>query len=275
MTRYLQHKNDPADIAEVFDEVTFWASRFGALLFDNLRLRPNLNILDVGCATGFPLFELAQVHGPSCHVTGIDVWKETMPRAIARKRVYGQDNASFVHADAAFLPFSGSSFDLIVSNLGINNFADAHAVMAECFRVARSGARLVLTTNLTGHMRQFYEVYRQVLVDVGLSDRLGRLQAQEEHRGTKDSVHALVEGAGFRTTRVVERSFEMRFLDSAALFNHHLVKVGFLDGWRGVVEPQEEELVFKALEERLDNIASKEGELRMTVPMLYIEAEKL
>ena len=274
MTPYLQHKNDPAEIAEVFDEVTFWASRFGALLFDNLQLRPNLRILDVGCATGFPLFELAQSHGPSCRATGIDVWQETLPRAQHKKRVYRQDNVVIVGADAASMPFPAATFDLIVSNLGINNFADPQAVITECFRVARPGARLVLTTNLTGHMRAFYDAYRQTLVALGLSHRLDRLHAQETHRGMLDSVRSLVESAGFEATKVVETIFDMHFLDGTALFNHHLVKIGFLDGWRSVLAPDEEERVFKALQEALDLIASAEGQLRMTIPMLYIEAEK-
>jgi arsenite methyltransferase len=274
LTQYLQHKNDPAEIAEVFDEVTFWASRFGALLFDNLQLRHDLGILDVGCATGFPLFELAQAHGPSCRATGIDIWRETLPRAQARKRVYPQENVSIVGADAASMPFPAATFDLIVSNLGINNFADPEAVMAECSRVAKPGARLVLTTNLTGHMREFYDAYRRTLATLGLSHRLDRLHAQESHRGTLDSVRTLVESAGFEPTKIIESSFKLRFLNSAAFFNHHLVKIGFLDGWRGVLAPGEESRVFHALEEALDSIASDQGELHMTIPMLYLEAEK-
>ena len=44
MTRHLHP--DFADA--VFDEVSFWSSRFGALLIDNLELRPNVRGLDVG-----------------------------------------------------------------------------------------------------------------------------------------------------------------------------------------------------------------------------------
>ena len=274
MTNYLQRKYDSAETAVVFDEVMFWSSRFGALLFDNLELRPNLDILDVACATGFPLFELAQRHGPMCRVIGIDHWKETLPRAQAKKRVYLQDNVSLVEGDVALMPFPAATFDLITSNLGINNFSDPGAAMAECFRVARPGARLVLTTHLMGHMREFYDVFRQTLIALGLQDRLSRLQANEAHRGTADSLRALLEDAGFQIAKVVESTFQMRYLDSAALFNHHLVKIGFLGGWRDVLEPNQEERVFKALEKALDAVASREGELRMTIPMLYIQAEK-
>ena len=65
MTRYLQqsYNIDSPEIASVFDELSFWSSRFGALLFEHLQLRPDLHILDLGCGAGFPLFELAHAHG--------------------------------------------------------------------------------------------------------------------------------------------------------------------------------------------------------------------
>lgn len=274
MTSYLNYETSPAKLAEAFDELTFWASRFGALLFDNLELRPNLRILDIGCATGFPLFELAQVHGLSCQVTGIDIWQEALPRAMVKKRNYEQENVTLVGADAAFLPFADAAFDLIVSNLGINNFADPHASLAECYRVAAPNARLVLTTNLMGHMAEFYAAYRQTLTDLDLAHLIPKLNAQEAHRGTVASVSALLSGAGFRVTRTFESSFKMRFLNSDALFNHHLIKIGFLDGWRGFLSPEQEQRVFQSLQIALDKIAADKGELSLTVPQLYIEAEK-
>jgi hypothetical protein len=66
----------------------------------------------------------------------------------------------------------------------------------------------------------------------------------------------------------------MRFLNSASLFNHHLIKIGFLDGWRGFLPTDQEQTVFQALQAALDKVASEKGELSLTIPMLYIEAEK-
>jgi arsenite methyltransferase len=153
---------DP-EIASAVDQVSLWAARFGLFLLDHLELRPNQNILDVACGTGFPLFELAQVHGASCQVTGVDIWKQGLERARSKAHTYRSPNVQILEADASQLPFADASFDLIVSNLGVNNFADPAAVLAECFRVAKPGARLVLTTNLMGHLSEFYEVFRQIL----------------------------------------------------------------------------------------------------------------
>jgi len=83
MPDFLHHTYDlhQPELASAFDQVSFWSARFGALLFKHLTLRPHLTILDLACGTGFPLFELAQVYGTSCQVTGIDLWKEAVERA--------------------------------------------------------------------------------------------------------------------------------------------------------------------------------------------------
>jgi arsenite methyltransferase len=276
MTDYLEKKfdlNDPK-IATVLDELSFWSSRFGTLLFNHLELVRDIRVLDLGFGLGFPLIELAHVHGSSCRFIGVDIWKAAMDRAVLKLKVYGLENVSLVRADGARLPLADDSFDLIVSNLGINNFEDPRAVLAECFRVAKPGARLVLTSNLKGHMQQFYDLYRETLVDLGKSRYLDRLAVNEAHRGTKESISGMVEGAGFRVLKIVEDRFYLRYLDGSAMLRHSLTRVGFLGGWRAVLEPEEEREVFTILEERLNKLARRDGELKMTVPMLYLEARR-
>jgi ubiquinone/menaquinone biosynthesis C-methylase UbiE len=264
---------DPA-FASAFDELSFWSSRFGTLLFRHLDLAPDLRILDLGCGTGVPLLELAHVHGESCRLVGVDVWTQALARAETKRRAHRLARVRLVQADGAALPFAGARFDLIVSGLGVNNFADPGAVLAECARVARRAARLVLTTNLEGHLREFYAAYRDTLEALGLTRHLPRLEANERHRGTVESVSRLCEEAGFRVTRRIEDRFTLRYLDGGALLRHPLTRYGFLEGWRRVVDPAEEATVFAALQRRLDDVARRDGELRMTVPMLYLEARR-
>jgi arsenite methyltransferase len=263
------------ELASAFDQVSFWSARFGVLLFQHLPLRPNLAILDLACGTGFPLFELAQVYGATCQVTGIDNWKEAIERARAKQQVYQLPNVQILEADAAQLPFGEHEFDLIVSHLGINNFADPEAVLSECFRVAKPQASLVLTTNPSGHMRELYALFREVLLEGHKSRYLERLQKNEEHRGTKASLSGMLQAAGFHMVKRQEGAFQLRYVDGSALFHHLLTQVGFLEGWRQVVDAEDEEPVFALLETRLNQVAQARGELRLTIPMLYLEGEKL
>jgi ubiquinone/menaquinone biosynthesis C-methylase UbiE len=275
-TDYLHQKLDFAnpELVAVYDEVFLWSARFGELLFKHLPLRRSARVLDLACGTGFPLFELAHRLGRSCELVGVDVWKEALERARRKLKVYGLSNVQLVEADGAALPFPDSSFDLIVSNLGVNNFANPQAALAECFRVLKAGGTLALTTNLQGHMHEFYKVFREVLTELHKTGYLARLQAQEAHRGTKASVSQLLQEAGFTIAKTGEDSFQMRYLDGSAFFNHWLTKLGFLEGWRGVLAPADEEAVFGLLEARLNGLAEARGELRMTIPMLYLEGQK-
>jgi arsenite methyltransferase len=105
------------DFAEgAYDELSFWSSRFGALLFDNLELRANTNGLDVACGTGFPLIELAHAHGPSSHFTGVDPWAPALKRARRKLDVFGITNVTLIEGDAHAMTFADESFDLITSN---------------------------------------------------------------------------------------------------------------------------------------------------------------
>jgi ubiquinone/menaquinone biosynthesis C-methylase UbiE len=261
----------PEWLADVYDETSLWSARFGALLFDHLQIVRGVRALDVGCATGFPLFELAQLHGATSHFTGIDIWGEALERARLRLDRLGLTTVDFVEADVASMPFPSEYFDLIVSNLGLNNFSDMPGALRECRRVARTGARLVLTTNLQGHFDEAYRLLNVILEqNDGAGDARAALRANEEHRLTRAKIERLLADAGFSPARAFEQSFRMRFADGAAMLHHALVK-WFLDGWRQAVGPERERQVFTALEAQLNTIADRDSGIEMTVPMLYIE----
>lgn len=276
MTDYLRTLPDLEDeaLAAAFDQVSFWSARFGTLLFRHLELGPNLDILDLGCGTGFPLLEMAQVFGPSCRLVGVDVWHAGLRRAAAKRAAFGLDGVMLVRGDGARLPLGDARFDLVVSHLGLNNFADGAAVLRECARVARPGARLVLTSNVRGHFGAFYATFRAVLDELGLHEALAGLEADEAHRGTPDDIAARVRAAGFEVERCLVEPFAMRYLDGGAFLRHGLTRFGFLPAWRRLVGPADEARVFAALERALDARAAAAGELRLEVPRLYLEARR-
>src|SRR5947199_6754629 len=98
---YLEQRIDFPDsnVVTIFDELSLWSARFGTLLLDNLELVHGITGLDVGCGAGFPLFELAQIHGDSCHFTGVDTWQEALDRAELKRRMYGLHNVRLVKSD--------------------------------------------------------------------------------------------------------------------------------------------------------------------------------
>jgi len=256
-------------VIAAYDEVALWSAMFGLLLLEEVPLANVTDVLDVGCGTGFPLIELAERLGDRTQVHGIDPWSGGLKRAAEKIAAHGTRNVALHEGSATAMPFADATFDLIVSNLGVNNFDDRAAAIRECRRVAKPGATLALTTNLQGHMREFYDVFADVVGDDAEASK--RLRDHIEHRATIDNVRELLETGGFAITRVIERESVMRFANGTALLNHYFIKLGFLDAWKKVV-PANARDVFAQLRDALDDHAARNGELRLTVPMAYVEA---
>lgn len=278
MKHYLSFRADLTDpeVAETFDDFTYWSSMFGQLLFRHLRFSSGLAVLDIGCGTGFPLLELAERLGPTSTIHGIDSWDQAVAQTRRKVRVRGHANVQVTLGDAGDMPFDDSFFDLIVSNLGVNNFDKPTVVMAECHRVCKPDGRLALTTNLVGHMSEFYRVYEQTLVETGNSHLVDRLHHQEAHRATPEGLRELFSSAGFKVTAYYTETFTLSYADGSAFLNAYLSRMGFLAGWRSVLAgTNQENVVFEALEARLNHIARESGEgLQLSIPSAYIEGRK-
>ena len=265
--------NDPA-LVEAYDEVSLWSAMFGALLLDRLPLQADQAVLDLGCGTGFPLLELAQRLGATCRVAGADPWLVAMRRARRKQLIQQVPNVDLVLSAGEALPFPAGHFDLVVSNLGINNFAAPLDVLAEVARVTRPGARLVLTTNLYGHMAEFYTVYADTLSELGHPELRAALEVQAAHRTTIPALRALLASAGFYARRVDEQAYILRYVDGSAFLNHTFTQAAFLEGWRSFLPPELEAEVFACLEANLNRVAAARGELALPIPMAYVEAER-
>lgn len=259
---------------DLYDELPLWSAPFGLLLLDRVPMKSGITILDVGSGTGFLTLELAQRCGPESKVIAVDPWKPGMTRLRNKLDELGITNVKLIEQDAAAMNLPHESIDVIVSNLGINNFEDVDAVLRACFRVAKPDAKLFLTTNLVGHMSEFYEVYRATLIELEQSDRLAALDDHIIHRGTVDSISTTIRDAGFEVLHIDTQSFRMRFANGSSLLRHYFIRLGFVQGWKLVAAPDSVEATFETLERNLNTVSAQRGELVLTIPMACIEARK-
>ncbi len=275
MPEYLDYKfEDTPAFVDTFDEAPLWSAAFGLLLFKHLELKPDLAVLDIGSGAGFPLLELAGRLGNSCRLYGLDPWENANQRARQKIKNYGLRNVEILTGSAQQIPFEDHSLDLIVSNLGINNFEQPALVFQECYRVLKPGGKLVLTTNLEGHWQEFYDIFALTLRQLGKVTILEKLRLHQEHRGTIDSLTALFTDCGFTMHRHYKENFDMQFLDGSAFLNHYFVKLGWLASWKELLPPAETAAIFTALEQNLNAHSQQSGGLRLTVPMAYLEGGK-
>jgi ubiquinone/menaquinone biosynthesis C-methylase UbiE len=262
------------DFVNQYDELPLWSSPFGRLLLDHVPMGDYQNYLDIGCGTGFPLIELSQRLGADCHAYGLDPWKEAMLRAKSKIDTLGMTNIRLIEQDASLIPFPDETFDLITSNLGVNNFDQPQAVLAECFRTLKPGASLCITTNLAGCFDEFFSIFGRTLREAGINNCFPKLEEHIRHRGTPESHSGHAEKVGFRVVRKVEEEYAMRFRNGSAFLNHSFILGGFMETWKNIIAEKDRESFFDRLESNLNASALQNGEFRVTIPMLYLECRK-
>jgi len=93
-------------------------------------------ILDLGSGTGYLSIEIAK-RSPGLQVYGIDLSRQMVK--IARRHAKGVDNVRFVFGNAAKLPFTDDSIDLVVSTGASHHWKTPRLVFDECYRVLKTG----------------------------------------------------------------------------------------------------------------------------------------
>lgn len=277
MTDYLKRVVDwrNESEADLCDELPLWSSYFAHILLEKIPYKPDQKVLDIGFGTGFPLIEIAGRLGNSSTVYGIDPWEGAVKRAKHKIEAYGISNVVITTSDASSIPYDDNFFDVITANLVLNNLEEPAKVLSEIHRVLIQSGCLHLTSNLTGHMQEFYDIYADTLNELGLLSHMDALQKNIDHRLNTDIIASMLEQAGLKVAEIINDKFVMSFTDGTALLNHRFIRLGFLDGWKSVVGEDKQEAVFEKLEQNLNKYSKDKGRLKLTVPMVYVRAGKL
>jgi arsenite methyltransferase len=135
-----------------------YASRRGkfvvwAELLDQLALRGDEQVLDLGCGRGAVLLLAAQ-HLTIGRAVGVDLWKTKDQSGNAaeatRRNAVAEgvaDRVELYTADLAALPFGDNRFDLVLSSIAIHNIkgrAGRDRAIEKAVRVLRPGGRLLI-----------------------------------------------------------------------------------------------------------------------------------
>ncbi|MGW4767551.1 class I SAM-dependent methyltransferase [Nocardia sp. NPDC004278] len=124
-----------------------------ARLLDDLALRGEERVLDLGCGRGAVLLAVAR-RLPTGRAVGVDLWRSadqsgnSQETTAANAAAEGLDDRVELHTgDMTDLPFADGAFDVVVSSLAIHNIKKSEgraAAVREALRVLRPGGRLLL-----------------------------------------------------------------------------------------------------------------------------------
>jgi malonyl-CoA O-methyltransferase len=143
---------EPLDVARSFDRAAHTYDAAAVLQtrvrtellarLDLVRLEP-ASVLDLGCGTGTGAVALARRYRRG-RVLALDLSPAMLRAAQQRRRPWRRFTS--LRADAAQLPLSAGSIDLVFSNLMLQWCGDPEVVFRECARVLRSGGLLTFTS---------------------------------------------------------------------------------------------------------------------------------
>jgi ubiquinone/menaquinone biosynthesis C-methylase UbiE len=106
-----------------------------------LELEPSDSLLDVGSGDGFWTVRFAH---RVAQVTGIEPDDALMGHA---RRLHARTNVRYEQGVAELLPFSGATFDKVVSISSLEHFRDPIKGLHEMFRVLRVGGRMAISVD--------------------------------------------------------------------------------------------------------------------------------
>ncbi len=260
------------EVVNLFDEVTLWSAPFGRMLLENIPMKTDVKIVDIGFGTGFPLIELSQRFGDSAKVYGIDIWEEGINRVKEKLNTLEIQNIEIIEQSAAKIGIENNQIDLVTSNLGINNFEEKEKVYFEVKRILKKRGSLCITTNPIGTFKELFELFEIILNELELEEELTALEEYIKYRNTKEGIISELNQCGFKLVKEKVDSTNLRFVNSMAVLNHSLMRIGFRKSWEKMTDRIPD--FFERLTQNIDKIIEEKGEFIMTVPMLYLEFEK-
>lgn len=262
-------------IVSVLDEVSLWSAPFGKLLLENIPMKQQAKVLDLGFGTGFPLIELSQRFGSNSIIYGVDIWQEAIDRCSEKIDVLGLTNIKILNESAEHIQLKDKSIDLITSNLGINNFDNQAKVLSECYRVLKNEGSLCITTNPIGTFKELYTVFLMASTQLGTISGIEKIEKNINHRGTPNSIVKDFKKVGFNLTRKKESTNQIRFVDAIAVFDYFLIRIGFRASWNEFIESKEKNEFYETCISEINKCIKLNGEFTLSIPILYLEFEKV
>lgn len=180
------------------------------VLLDRARPRTSESVLDLACGTGIVARTVAPRVGEKGRVVGVDVSDDML--GVAREMAHRERLAIEWHqADAAELPLTDSSVDLLICQQGIQFFSDSKGATAEMHRVLAEGGRAVVSVWQGLECHPVYEALLDAEAHF-LGAELAEVATPFMY-GSEERLQGDLEDAGFERIEIDTKVHDVRFVD--------------------------------------------------------------
>ena len=193
-------------------------------------------ILDVGCAAGRQVFQLA----PKVREAyGVDIAQSFVDSANNYKEAKGVRNTHFVAAPSETLPFPDAKFDVVICLEVLEHVFNKDTALTELLRVLRPGGRLVISTPNLNSDGTFWGRFMRLLgkrsftpIEVFKIEELAAHGDAHVREFTMRSMREWLTSAGLRVESVRTTSFiDGPYADPVLKFPLHVPPLKVLIIW--------------------------------------------
>jgi ubiquinone/menaquinone biosynthesis C-methylase UbiE len=265
-----------ADDALQYDAIVVprYSGLFAQLIVDELPQGARATVLDIGCGSGTPAFEIVRRLGEGGRVIAVDPDQALVDLARRRASVDPDGRRLFFKCETADeLRFGDEVFDFVVGNLVLGSL-DGPASLPEMRRVLVRGGRLLLTQAMSGTFEEALDVLREIATRGELKHVAARAETVAARYPTHAELRRLAETTGFEGVQLREESFRLSFRSPRDLFVDPLLRLIGIPEWRWIAgfEPGGEKLL-EQMERTLETYFGG-GPLSLTVNAGLLSAHR-
>lgn len=232
-----------------------WRDRFDTLINEAVKIPTEGRILDVNCGTGAHAIELAERMRGLGEVIGVDPSAERIEIARAKAQAKKIEDVTFEQGSAADLRFESHEFDAVIGDASMLPADEIEDALAEMVRVAQPDATVVLKMVTRGSFDEFFSIYWEALLDVGIVDEVwGELESLIKERATISDAERMAERVGLREVESFNSKEEFTFETGDDFIDSPLIQDAFLDSWLGIVPAESNQ----AVRDRIVSIIERE-----------------
>lgn len=141
-----------------YEQASSHQKEWGMRLIEELGLKGNERVLDLGCGDGALSLQLAKLV-PEGNVIGIDASQGMIDAAIPKAK----KNLQFLRKDINYLDYC-EEFDVVFSNAALHWIKDHEKLLQNVHRALRPGGRIRFNFAGDGNCRNFFSVVQEAMV---------------------------------------------------------------------------------------------------------------
>ncbi len=215
-------------------------------------VRQGDSVLDVACGTGIATRAAASVAGQGSRVVGSDINPGMIVQA--KKLSEGSDeDIEWSEASALDLPYEDSTFDVVISQQGLQFFPDRSMGLREMARVVREGGRIGVTVWSPAEGSPFLLHEFEMLVRYGSAD-------QGDWATTESELAGWFRSAGFGDVSVSLIQVEVDLPPVSQYVPDHLKALPWSADFFALPQTKQDEAIGD-LEEKLSEFRTDDGML--------------